>query len=279
MNLLWHIYDVSIAPIALYGAEVWARDAQEKVLNPIDGKYVRRVLNLSRGTPLPPILLDTDRCMTVYWKSKLRMLSYWLRLRKLPASRLAKIAYNAQREMQVQGYACWGKEVFDLLNLVGKGNSWISDVVENGPMLKKQLETGMKSLAENQFKKACLEKPSLNIYRECNDAACKIERVPRKYVRVVLSSRYRLPILVERVTQDGTGLWRCKLCKEIVNDKWLHMFYDCREANQMSNRVDGAEVNSHKALFFSSSVLDNVKVAKRIIQFENLIKRNNERKP
>ena len=125
-------------------------------------------------------------------------------------------------------------------------------------MLKKKIEADLKKVAENKFRLECSSKPSLNFYNEYHTAACKAEKIPRKYIRVVLSSRYYLPIFVEKVTQDGTGIWRCKLCKEFVTDKWLHMFSDCNESNQIRNRVDVAETNPHRALFFPSSVTDTV---------------------
>ena len=200
------------------------------------------------------------------------MLSYWLRVRKLPVSRLAKVAYNAQREMQAQGIACWGKEIYGLLQMLGEENYWITDVVNNGPLLRRRIEMAMRSIAMNNFQIACLGKPSLNVYNQHNKAACKVENLPRKYIRVILSSRYQLPTFVERVTQDGTGLWRCKLCKEFVMDKWLHMFKDCNEANQIRNRVIVSDENPHQETLFPSSIDSNIKVAKYIFQFEKLVK-------
>ena len=50
LNTWLYLFDTCVAPILLYGAEVWGLDADEKI-NVVENKFLRFVLGLPNGTP------------------------------------------------------------------------------------------------------------------------------------------------------------------------------------------------------------------------------------
>ena len=116
LNRLFYIYDLCVAPTVLYGAEVWGMWAKPVVVDSVDTMFLRRCLGLPKGTPSAPLLLETNRTVSLYWKAKERAMLYWLRVSLLPNTRLVKQAYIRQRELSDAGVDCIGQRIKSYFN-------------------------------------------------------------------------------------------------------------------------------------------------------------------
>ena len=58
--------------------------------------------------------------------------------------------------------------------------------------------------------------------------------MPHKVNRALTLARLNVPTFVEKVTVDGTKVWRCKLCKILLeeDEKWIHLLENCASTVQ-----------------------------------------------
>ena len=245
MDLLWHIFDVSIAPIVLYGSEVWGSFARDKLLDQVDAKYAKQILGLPRGCPYAPIALESNRILSVFWKARLRPVTYWLRILKMQNDRLVKKAYLVQRNLHKEGVKCWASGVVEVLSDCGHLDKWEEDRVLYYSPFKRALEERMTLHAKEEWKIECSLKPSLTSYCEHGFDAPSLMNRSHAYRRALLVARCNLPTLVERVTHEGDRFWRCKLCSKLTDENWLHVLRDCEGTVELRNSY--TSVSTHVA--------------------------------
>jgi hypothetical protein len=228
-KLLWHIYDTAVAPIVLYGSEVWGYKVTPQVEKP-DFKFAKMVLRLPQGTPSTGLMLLLDKPMTCYWKAKYRMLQYWAKLTQLPDYRLVKIAYYKQLELDSEGTFCWASDVRHLLSDSNMEDVWVAKTVEN---LNAFSARSKYELSRRAYFEALAEshtKESLYFFLAhigSNLSSPELLELDTQKRRLIFAGKLTVPLFVDFATADGIRVKRCKLCKRIVNDSWSHIIWEC----------------------------------------------------
>jgi hypothetical protein len=232
LQFLWHIYDTAIAPIALYGSEVWGHRVTPHI-EKVDSKFAKMILRLPQGTPSAGLFLLLNRNMSCYWKAKQRMLNYWARLTELPDYRLVKIAYYEQLRLAEEGMKCWAADVQQLLCDNNMEDVWIARKVSNLTTFAKRLSSELSYRAFAETLAEANTKPSLTLFlseaqKSNNKLECpEILDLPPLERRLILAGKLNLPTFIDFTTIDGARVKTCKLCKNIVNDSWSHLVWEC----------------------------------------------------
>jgi len=116
------LFDAMIAPVGLYGSEIFAFSNLEKM----DGaarRFFKKLLGLPVGAPnVGTELICGRRPLSV--QAKTRAFKYWLKLIRENNDRLTKIAYEHQRRSAEQGRSCWALDVKNLLNKLSMSYLW-----------------------------------------------------------------------------------------------------------------------------------------------------------
>ena len=147
--------------------------------------------------------------------------------------------------------------ILEVLTDCGHADKWEEERHLNYSKFKLALEERYAMHAKEEWKIECTLKPSLVEYCRYRDKTGDIYDLSYHERRALMLARYNLPTLVERVTHDGEQLWRCKLCLDLVDEKWLHALRDCRETYDIrnSNPIEIDQNNIYAMLYSSSSAL------------------------
>ena len=132
LKLQWHLFDMMVAPIVLYGAEIWGGKANNVTLDKVETKYAKQIVKVPQCAPSSALMLELNRNYTIFWKARLSIVRYWLRLLRMPDTKLAKQAYYVQRQMAYENIDCWASAVREILVEAGKESVWENGVIGLG---------------------------------------------------------------------------------------------------------------------------------------------------
>ena len=118
------IFDGKIAPILLYGSEIWGFtyvDAIEKVQT----LYLKRFLCIGKFASNKALLGETGRCsMFIY--SQLRVIKYWIKLLKMEMHRYPFQCYKMMKQLDEEGRTNWVSHIRIMLFSYGFSFVWFS---------------------------------------------------------------------------------------------------------------------------------------------------------
>lgn len=230
LSLLYHLFDMTVTPVVLYGAEVFGLSANVEKMDKVAFKFYRSILGLPNGTPGAALVLETNRVLTPSWQARLKVVNYWLKLLKIPEDKLLKLAYRRQRQMAAQGIDCWALRLKEFLENFGLGELWESERLpaDFTTHIEKEVlaQAGAEMLAEIQTK------PSLELYKQqCtwggrNQEIMELNRTER---RLMLAARLNLPMFVTYCTRRNEKVKLCKFCMQRTASNWEHSIYECKD--------------------------------------------------
>ena len=126
-------------PILLYASEVWGmKDIIE--VERVHLFALKRFLNVSKHCSNAVIYGETKR-YPLSISCKLRVLKFWLRIQKLPQTRIIKQAYEKLLYLDSQGKHNWATDIKQLLCTNGFGIVWLYHTVGYEKSFLKDLKT------------------------------------------------------------------------------------------------------------------------------------------
>jgi len=130
VGVCFKLFDKMVAPILLYGSEVWGYDSRIDIEN-VHIKFCKYVLGLSRNTPNCAVLGECGRVpLAVVYMS--RCIKYWIKLVQVyNPNRYPKCCYDILFNLDSAGRHTWATNIKLLLYRLGFGHVWLSQGVGN----------------------------------------------------------------------------------------------------------------------------------------------------
>ena len=128
-TVFFKLFDVKIAPILFYGAELWGTKMYDS-LEYVHRYACKRFLNVDSKVCNSFALGDCGR-FPLHIQTQKRVLKYWLKLLHLPDHRYVKKAYNMLFFFQSVGQENWASRVKRMLYINGFGYVWENQHVVN----------------------------------------------------------------------------------------------------------------------------------------------------
>ena len=138
LNVFFKIFDAQVLPILAYGSELMGI-FDNSDLDSIQTNAIKLFLNVSTHSSNTVTYYETGR-YPISISLKIRSISYWFRLLRLPSLRFNKQAFIALDRMQEEGKRNWVSEVKDLLCSLGFSVVWFSRTVGNEKLFLKCLK-------------------------------------------------------------------------------------------------------------------------------------------
>ena len=126
-SVFWKLFDVQIEPILTYGAEIWGLLPNSPMEN-VHTFAIKRFLSVPLHTSNEMVYGEIGR-YPLYIRAYIKCVRYWLRLLKLPRSRLCKQAYLMLLQQHDNGMFNWVSHMKKILTENGFGFVWISQEV------------------------------------------------------------------------------------------------------------------------------------------------------
>ena len=148
------LFDVLVAPILLYGSEVWGYENLE-CIEMFYKKFLKSLLGLKRGTANCMVFGELGRLGLTYNIEK-RMVNFWLRLNGNVhgRSKLSCIIYNLLRQLNDKEIfkSKWIVKVKDILDKCGMSNLWSNrDVTFNPKWVKSAVSLRLNDIGQQNW--------------------------------------------------------------------------------------------------------------------------------
>jgi hypothetical protein len=236
-SFLMHIFETLVAPVVLYGAEIWGPWSRPEV-DVTERKFIKACLKLPSCTANAGLSLEAGRFLSLYWKARIRTISYWAKVRVLPDERLVKLAYRKQRELADLGIDCWGKRVQELLEIGDMEHLWLSEVYIPPGEIKKKALAAFTNQAHGETLVEAHTKESLKQYLERRSGSRPVLHLRAQPRRYVLAVRLSVPLFLAFATERGERIKLCRLCKnKIPQCSWAHILAECREVAHYTRSI------------------------------------------
>ena len=128
-SIFWKLFDTQIEPILTYGAEVWGLISNSQ-MEIVHTYAIKRFLNVPIRASNIMVYGETGR-YPLFIRAYIKCIKYWLRLLKLPSSRLSKQAYLMLSRQHENGKFNWVSSVKQILTTNGFGIVWLCQEVGN----------------------------------------------------------------------------------------------------------------------------------------------------
>ena len=128
-NLYWKMFDSQIEPLLTYAAEVWGL-AVNSHMEKVHTYAIKRFLAVPIHSSNTVLYGETGR-YPLYIRTFVKSIKYWLKLLRLPQSRLCKQAYEMMVTQMEIGKQNWAYQVKKALSEFGFGIVWLSQGVGN----------------------------------------------------------------------------------------------------------------------------------------------------
>ena len=256
------LFDVKIAPILLYGSELWGTQMYDS-LERVHRYACKRVLNVSFKVCNSFALGDCRR-FPLYIQTQRRVLKYWFKLLHLPDHRYVKKAYKMLYFFQTVGQINLASRVKNMLYTNGFGYVWENQYVEHEneflasvtQRLKDQFFARMSDNIQNSSK--------LVLYKQFKLSFCY-----EHYLDIVTVRKFRKTLATFRSGSLGIETERgrylriprheriCKVCpKREIEDEY-HFLFSCSACHDIRQTFLPAKVyavpNKHKFFILMAS--------------------------
>lgn len=251
----------------LYGAEIWGNACNSQPLEAVDNKFLKAALGLPQSAANAGVVLETDH-LSLYWRARARPVAYWLKLLRLGDGRLVRTALRVQRQLCEDGKKCWGTKVRDTLELAGLQEMWNVHVIEDTDAVLKRVVVALSDQARAETLGECMDKPSLREYLRSSKQQHDwyeqgIGSMARESRRLLVAARLNVPVLAQRTNRGNRTFWACTVCKEEVEDVWLHLLYKCSKVTAS----DREKIELHETDVGENSRLPIFQQRKGIVNF------------
>jgi hypothetical protein len=122
-SIFWKLFNTQIEPVLTYGAELWG--IYDNIdLEKVHTFAIKRFLNVPLHSSNTVVYGETGR-YPLYVRTYVKCIKYWLKLLKLPISRLSRQAYQMLLNEHEKGKENWAYCVKNILATHGFGIVWL----------------------------------------------------------------------------------------------------------------------------------------------------------
>ena len=152
LDLQLKLFDETVAPILLYGSEVWGYE-EPTLIDSVQTKYIKYLLKLRKTTPTCMVLGETGR-YPLHVEMKCRMIHFWAKLITDDSNKISSTLYKIILQLHLENkmHSKWLSHIEQLLNEAGMTNIWMTHDLPNAAWLKHSY----KLRAHDQYKQKCL---------------------------------------------------------------------------------------------------------------------------
>lgn len=125
--LFWKMFDTQIEPILTYAAEVWGLDEAQSI-EKVHTFAIKRFLNVPLHSSNKMVYGETGR-YPLFIRTTVKCIKYWIKLTRLPMTRLSRQAYKMLLAQSEAGRENWTTKVKKVLVENGFGFVWLSQGV------------------------------------------------------------------------------------------------------------------------------------------------------
>ena len=117
------LFDAKIAPVVLYGSELWGLDKCASACDSLHMFALKKFLGVESRTPNDLIYGETNR-YPLSILAAIRCIKYWLKLITMEHDRWPRKAYDMLFALDVKGYNNWVSNIRQCLCENGFGHVW-----------------------------------------------------------------------------------------------------------------------------------------------------------
>ena len=233
-HIFFQFFDCQIKPMLLYASEIWGLSNVES----IEAAHLfamKRLLGVSNKTPNTLVYGELGR-YSLHVDSTLSVIRYWLKLLKMPNTRLPKqCLLNMTNIVERQRQNCyvepWIKKVKDCLIKYGYQDVWNDQSVRNEKEFLRTLKTKLVEEFKIKWYQKLTESERFTFYRSFKRSFYQEEHlnnVTLKRFRVTLT-RFRLGVnelgINRRFHGDQNSKY-CPFCPSCIEDE-NHFIFVC----------------------------------------------------
>lgn len=108
------MFDTYILPILEYNCEIWSNVKPIDDIEKIQIGYLKNMLGIRRQTPTLAVYGETGR-FPLHVRQQVRMVNYWLKLKRLPDSCILKKCLNIHENALSSGQSSWLRKVKQII--------------------------------------------------------------------------------------------------------------------------------------------------------------------
>ena len=230
VDLQFKLFDEVVAPILLYGSEVWGYE-DLKLIEVIHLKFCKYLLKLRKSTPSCMVYGETGR-FPIELQIKSRMINFWARLLTDTSDKISSTLYKVMLDLHLKNmlHSPWIVHVEKILNESGMSNLWITQSIPNTKWLKHAIKLRCQDQYKQKWFATLQTSQSCTIYRIFKTEHKYEEYLNSETVRYILckfrTTNCKLPINKfpnVDVNDDKT----CKKCNRMEQGDEFHFLFRC----------------------------------------------------
>ena len=270
------LFDKVVAPILLYGSEVWGFENLD-IVERIHLKFLKHVFNLKSSTPAYMVYGETGR-FPLYISVYCRMITYWAKLFSCQENKIVYVLYKHLHKLHCDGILSnpWLDCIQKILNMSGVSNIW----QEQRTNINVQGVTFViKQTLQDQFKQkwsSDIDNSSkgklYRIFKETFGFENYINRLSPKFRNTFLKFRttnHRLPVEVGRWHGIPLNERLCSVCNSHQIADEFHYILECTALNDVRKFYLGKYYSNKPNVIKFKDVMStqNEKLLRRLCMF------------
>ena len=281
------LFEKMIAPIFLYGCEVWGYGNVEPLEIFYRG-FIKRVLGLHRSTPNCIVYGEVGKYPVIH-RVYLRMISFWVKISEGKPTKLSSIIYRLIYKLHLSGSydSPWLMCIKRVLCNSGKGNFWFEqELLTPKTFMKNEISLNLQAQflqwwdAEIERNRRCLVYRIIKdncIFKTNNDFVFQpylsyLNYLDRRALAKFRTGSHTLPVTKGRFREGGGGVdVKCKYCKNDICDEF-HVLFICKEFEEPRKKflkkyyiVKPSTLKMHSLFNSNRKVISNLAKFIRII--------------
>ena len=233
IDLQIHLFDTMIAPILLYGSEVWGIE-QSLIINKFQLDFFKRILCVKKCTTTVMIhgelgSLPLDKMI------KFRVLNFWSKLINSKHDKISHIMYKLMLELHNHNvyHSPWLVFVKESLEQLGFSNYWYSQYVGSNSVFSKSIKQRIKDQYIQYWNEQIFSLSKCSTYRifKSNFEMENYFKLLPKRLALALChfrcSNHKLPVEKGRFFNIDRNQRICQLCNSNLLGDEFHYVFEC----------------------------------------------------
>jgi hypothetical protein len=227
-----HLFDTMVAPILLYGSEVWGIENLD-LIDQFQLKFYKLILRLKQSTP-NCMLYGELGVLPLSIHVKAHILCYWNRILNAKPEKICHILYNVSYKLYSDDNNVklpWINYVHNLLDSLGMSNYWMYNIPSSQQLFKNIVKTRLRDQYLQQWHSFVAESSKSLNYRMYKDSFVfenYLDTLPYHLSNAILKFRctnHRLPIEKGRFFGIPRDERTCHLCNtNSLGDEFHYLF-------------------------------------------------------
>ena len=228
-KIFFKVFDTQIAPMLLYGAELWGT-SDCCIIESVHRYAMKRFLNVSQCSPNVMLYGELGR-YSLDINATMRSVKYWLKLMSMQEGRFPRKVYDMMLACDKDS---WAHKIKDVLCKYGFEEEWRRQNVDDIPKFTRELKIKMIEEYDEKWRFTLSQSSRYSIYKMFKTSRCTekyLLLIDKKAFRDILS-RFRLGMselsVHSKRYQPDTHYddFICPMCKEDEEDE-KHFLLEC----------------------------------------------------